>query len=110
MPVDTAAKRHSALHHLQPSVPRPDGTVAQADRQTLARMYGGILATASVAVAPPAPISTSDLQGILRRVLTGNGLGVTVVTGAGQVTERSSNGIVRVAHDMDTNTLRVVIV
>lgn len=110
MPVDTAAKRHSALHFQAPSVPLSDGTVGQADRQTLTMLYGGILATEAVAAAAAAPISTSDLQGILRRVLTGNGLGVTVVTGVGQLSERSANGIVRAAHDTETNTLRVVIV
>jgi len=43
MAVDTAVKRHSALHFLAPSVPLPDGTIAKRDRQTLARLYSGIL-------------------------------------------------------------------
>jgi len=49
MAIDTAAKRGSALGWGQVSnltVPRPDGTIAQADRQTLALMYGGIAAGA----------------------------------------------------------------
>lgn len=56
MAIDTAAKRGSALGWGHPSnltVPRPDGTIAQADRQTLALMYGGIAAGAlSLPVIP----------------------------------------------------------
>lgn len=51
MAVDTAVKRHSALHVLVPSVPLPDGTVGAGDRQTLARLYSGILAGEPVAAA-----------------------------------------------------------
>lgn len=38
MPIDTAAKRASSLGALF-----PDGTIAQADRQTILEAYGGIL-------------------------------------------------------------------
>lgn len=41
MAIDTQAKRASALWIVQ-----PDGTIAQADRQTVLRVYGGILAGA----------------------------------------------------------------
>lgn len=45
MPVDTAAKRQSVLvanDDLDDYPPRPDGTIAVADRQTLLSVYGGI--------------------------------------------------------------------
>jgi len=47
--VDTLAKRNSALAVSTVLLPIPDGTVGQADRQTLLSVYGGILAGASVA-------------------------------------------------------------
>lgn len=54
MAIDTAAKRSQVLSlsltaglGLFGILPIPDGTVAQADRQHLAGMYGGILAAAS---------------------------------------------------------------
>ena len=50
--IDTAAKRQSALTFRQ--ICRrgliPDGTIDQADRQTIAYSYGGILAGAYVPV------------------------------------------------------------
>lgn len=55
MAVDTAAKRLSALHLGSPwrlTLPLPDGTIGQADRQTLTYLYGGISAGAPVAEAP----------------------------------------------------------
>ena len=47
MAIDTQAKRASVLYIVQ-----PDGTIAQADRQTLLRVYGGILAGAPVVSTP----------------------------------------------------------
>ena len=47
--LDTRAKRASGLHVLKPALTAPvtpDGTIAQADRQHIALMYGGILASA----------------------------------------------------------------
>lgn len=48
MAIDTAVKRHSAMVVFVPIYlrnPLPDGTVGQADRQTLALFYCGILIT-----------------------------------------------------------------
>ena len=45
MAIDTAVKRASVVHMII-----PDGTLGQNDWQTIARMYGGILAAAAVAV------------------------------------------------------------
>ncbi len=45
MAIDTAAKRASVAGMII-----PDGTLDQGDRQTIAGFYGGILATAAVAV------------------------------------------------------------
>lgn len=50
MAIDTLAKRNSALSVSTCILPIPDGTVAQADRQTLLRVYGGILAAAAAVV------------------------------------------------------------
>ena len=47
MAIDTRAKRQSAHRAVTPfagTLPNPDGTVAQADRQQLLGYYGGILA------------------------------------------------------------------
>ena len=52
MAVDTLAKRNSAIRVSAMIVPIPDGTIAQADRQTVARVYGGILASAAVEANP----------------------------------------------------------
>ncbi len=45
MAVDTAAKRNSARHFMQTGLTPilPDGTIAQADRQSSVHSYGGIL-------------------------------------------------------------------
>lgn len=48
MALDTAKKRHSALTFRRHYPPLPDGTIDQADRQTLIGLYGGILAQAIV--------------------------------------------------------------
>lgn len=52
MAIDTAAKRNSALHCLSPSISPiiADGTIAQADRQSSVKSYGGILANAQTTV------------------------------------------------------------
>lgn len=54
MAIDTVAKRYSALIANLPIYSRtviPDGTVAKADRQTIALCYGGISAGAAAVVA-----------------------------------------------------------
>lgn len=46
--LDTAAKRMSAIDIGLPwrtALPIPDGSISQADRQTVALHYGGVLAT-----------------------------------------------------------------
>ena len=53
--VDQKAKRNSAVNISQPwraMLPPPDGTIAQTDRQTVAFLYSGILASAAVAGLP----------------------------------------------------------
>lgn len=52
MAVDSKAKRSSALNFGwgDDTLPESDGSVAQADRQQLLGMYGGILASAAVVV------------------------------------------------------------
>lgn len=47
MAIDTLAKRNSVISVNSIILPIPDGTIAQADRQTLLRVYGGILAAAA---------------------------------------------------------------
>jgi len=47
MAIDTLAKRVSAMGEV---LPIPDATINQADRQTVVSVYGGILASAAVAV------------------------------------------------------------
>ncbi len=61
MAIDTAKKRASALSfgRLYRLVP-PDGTIDQADRQTIAGLYGGILADSPV---------VQTLRNIRRRAL-----------------------------------------
>jgi len=49
MAIDTVAKRNSVLSVNSYILPIPDGTIAQDDRQTLLRVYGGILAGAAAA-------------------------------------------------------------
>jgi hypothetical protein len=48
--MDTAAKRYSAIAPLMPwrAPPLPDGAVEQRDRQHVALLYGGILASEAV--------------------------------------------------------------
>jgi hypothetical protein len=56
MPVDTALKRSSAVGVLLPwrsSFPLPDGALGQADRQVIAGVYSGILATGGPAAEHP---------------------------------------------------------
>ena len=48
MAIDTPAKRASVLAINTRILPPPDGTVAQADRQSLVEHYGGILAGEAV--------------------------------------------------------------
>ena len=81
MAIDTQAKRASVLHIVQ-----PDGTIAQADRQTALRVYGGILAGEAVVVSPEEVLlsgsidrqldlsgsidRTADLSGAVARTVT----------------------------------------
>lgn len=53
MAIDTAAKRVSATSFMAPGriLPFPDATIDQADRQTVAWAYGGILAAAAAVSA-----------------------------------------------------------
>ena len=51
MAIDSAAKRASVLAIQTRILPPPDGTIAQADRQSLVEHYGGILA--GIAVVSP---------------------------------------------------------
>lgn len=53
MAVDTAVKRHSALVYVAGAPPLPDGTISQADRQTLTGSYSGILAAAPIPPEEP---------------------------------------------------------
>jgi len=52
MAIDTAAKRASALTFSVPTLvlPPPDGTIGQADRQSVVVVYGGILAAGAAAI------------------------------------------------------------
>jgi len=50
MAIDTLAKRNSVISVNSVILPIPDGTIGQNDRQTVLRVYGGILAGAVVAV------------------------------------------------------------
>jgi len=50
MAVDTLAKRNSVLAVSTTLLPIPDGTIGQADRQTLLSVYGGILAAVAAAL------------------------------------------------------------
>lgn len=55
MAVDTAAKRMSLVGYGMPfrlALPAPDGTIGQGDRQHLAGLYSGILASAGVVAVP----------------------------------------------------------
>jgi len=49
MAIDTLAKRNSVIAVSSVILPIPDGTIDQADRQTLLRVYGGILASGAIA-------------------------------------------------------------
>ena len=52
MAIDSAAKRASAAAvSLEMPMVIPDGTIDQADRQTIAYMYGGIAASAPAGAA-----------------------------------------------------------
>ena len=44
MAIDTLAKRASVLNIASLQLPIPDGTISQGDRQSLLRVYTGILA------------------------------------------------------------------
>ena len=56
--IDTAEKRRSAIATRRLpwfrrfAIPAPDSTISQADRQTVAFCYGGVLAGAAVADTP----------------------------------------------------------
>jgi len=50
MAIDSLAKRNSVIALSSIILPIPDGTIDQADRQTLLKVYGGILATAATAI------------------------------------------------------------
>lgn len=51
MAIDTLVKRNSALSFSTLLLPVPDGTIDQADRQTMAFSYGGILSGIAAVVA-----------------------------------------------------------
>ena len=55
MPVNTRAKRSSAINLRSPwrgLWPAPDASVGQGDRQAVAFLYSGILASGAIAVQP----------------------------------------------------------
>ena len=55
MAIDTAEKRYSAIHVTMPwrsASPIPSGAIDQADRQTIAFLYSGILAGGAVPSTP----------------------------------------------------------
>jgi hypothetical protein len=69
MAIDTATKRKSALGQRWSRLPfgrrfiqpTPDGTIDQADRQTLGGIYGGILVGELIVVVPPITNFTIDI-------------------------------------------------
>ena len=71
MPIDTAAKRHSALSWSEPwrAPPRPTGSGSQGKRQAVAFMYSGILADSPAIDVPNT--GTVVLGGQSSRVLDG---------------------------------------
>ena len=50
MAIDSLAKRNSVLSVTTTLLPIPDSTIDQADRQTVLRVYGGILAGSVVVI------------------------------------------------------------
>lgn len=74
MAIDTQAKRASVLYIVQ-----PDGTIAQADRQTLLEVYGGILAAEAVTATPEIVLFSGsidrqlDLSGGIERTVSLSG-------------------------------------
>ena len=75
MAIDTATKRASALTYAMAPVllPIPNSTITQDDRQTLLGFYGGILATAAVAIIDGIvqAIVQKIVQPIVNQVTTG---------------------------------------
>lgn len=67
MAINTLAKRNSVISVNSIILPIPDGTIAQADRQTVLRVYGGILAEA---LSSALSIITQN------RILIGIGIGI----------------------------------
>lgn len=63
MAMDTAAKRHSAVNWGLPwrTLPLPDGSIGQGDRQSVGLCYAGILAGSPVALVY-GPISISACE------------------------------------------------
>lgn len=54
--LDTTSKRRSSLQLMQPAFatpPSPDSTISQGDRQHIALMYSGILATGAASSTWP---------------------------------------------------------
>jgi len=65
MAIDTAKKRNSALAFSTMLLPIPDGTIDQADRQTLLYLYGGILA----GVAEVAAMTKDFIQSMIQPMI-----------------------------------------
>ena len=88
MAIDTQAKRASVLYVIQ-----PDGTIAQADRQTILQVYGGILAEEAVAATPEIVLFSGsidrqlDLSGSIDRQLDISGSIARTVSLSGQLRE-----------------------
>lgn len=86
MAIDTQAKRASVLYIVQ-----PDGTIAQADRQTLLEVYGGILAAEAVTATPEIVLFSGsidrqlDLSGGIDRQLDITGSIARTVSLSGQL-------------------------
>lgn len=70
MAIDTAAKRASALNFGSENyiLPPPDGTIGQADRQSLVNFYGGILVVAPTVV--PAVSCTVTFEQTVSKTVT----------------------------------------
>ena len=81
MAIDTAAKRASVVHMII-----PDGTLGQADRQTVAWMYGGILAGA-LAVVTTGIITATFTAATPGVTVTGTRPGVTATGTTPSITE-----------------------
>ena len=86
MAVDSQAKRASVLYIVQ-----PDGTIEQADRQTVLRVYGGILAEEAIVADSEIVLFTGsidrqlDLSGSIDRQIDITGAIERTVSLSGQL-------------------------